>query len=69
MSRLGISNRLGQLGMVWDGLYLRAALWEACWGVLFRGDSELYRFSLFCSEKLAFYAMAGIMGEIFLLMA
>ena len=31
--------------------------------------SGLYRFDPFCSEKLAFNAMAGIMGEIGLLLA
>ena len=50
--------------MFWDGLYSRAALWEACRGVPFRGDAGLYRFSLVRSEKLDFYVLAGIMGEI-----
>ena len=55
--------------MVWDGFYSQAELWDDCWGVTFRGDSGLYRFDLVCSEKLAFYELADIMGEISLLLA
>ena len=43
MIRLGLYKRLGHLGLFWDGLYSQAALWEACWGVPFRGDAGLYR--------------------------
>ena len=56
------------LGLFWYGYYSQAALWEACWGVPFRGDAGSYWFSLVHSEKLAFYALGGIMGEIGLLL-
>ena len=29
--------------MFWGGLYSQAGLWEACWGVPFRGGSGSYR--------------------------
>ena len=38
-------------------------------GFPFRGDTESYQFTPVCSEKLDFYALAGIMGEIGLLLA
>ena len=38
-------------------------------GVPFRGDTGLYWFTSFCSEKLAFYALAGRIGEIGLLLS
>ena len=37
-------------------------------GVTFRGYAGSYRFTPVCSEKLAFYALAGRMGEIGLLL-
>ena len=68
MIRLGLSNRLGHIGLVWDGFYSQAELWEACWGVPFRGDTGSYWFYRFRSDKLDFYMLAGIMGEIGLLL-
>ena len=69
MNGLGISNRLGHLGMDWYGFYSQAALWKACWRVSFRGDTRSYRFAPVCSDKLAFYVLGDIMGEIGLLLA
>ena len=63
MSSLVICNRLGRLGMVLDRFYSQAALWEACWGVPFRGYYGLYRFSPARLEKMDFYVMVGIMRE------
>ena len=54
--------------MFWYGLYSKASLWEAWWGVPFIGDTGLYWFAPVCSEKLDFYALDGIMGEIGLLL-
>ena len=50
-------------------MYSPAELWEACCGVPFRGDSGSYRFDSVRLKKLAFYALAVIMGEIGLLLA
>ena len=69
MSRLGIYYKSGHLGLVWDGLYSQAELWDDCWGIPFRGDAGLYRFAPVCSNKLAFYALDSIMGETGLLLA
>ena len=38
-------------------------------GAPFRGDYVLYWFALVCLDKLDFYALDGIMGEIGLLLA
>ena len=38
-------------------------------GVPFRGDAGSYWFAPVCSEKLAFYAISGILGEIGLMLS
>ena len=38
-------------------------------GVTFRGGAGSYWFAPVCSEKLAFYAIAGILGEIGLMLS
>ena len=68
MSRLGLSNRLGHLGLFWYKFYPQAALWEARWGANSRGDAISYQFYPVRSEKMDFYALDGIMGEIGLLL-
>ena len=49
-------------------MYSKAELWEDFGGVSFSGDAGLYRFAPVCSNKLAFYALDSIMGEIGLLL-
>ena len=69
LGRLVRSNSSGYHGMNWYLLYSPAALWEDCWGLPFRVDAGSYWFSPVRSEKLGFYALAGIIGEIGLLLA
>ena len=58
LRRPGISNRSGHCGMD----YIHWLNYGRLFGVTFRGYTILYQFALVWSKKLAFYAMAGIMG-------
>ena len=69
MRRIGLSDRSVNIGLDWDGLYSSAELREDFCGVTFKVDAGSYWFTPVRMEKLDFYALAGIMGEIGLLLA
>ena len=61
---------IGQGILVWIGMNCIHRLhYRRLVGVPFRIDAGSYWFTSVCSEKLDFYAIAGIMGEIGLLLS